>query len=280
MIKPHSTIDHEKIPNGQRLQNSERLLAQLYRKDMIPQIYESDLRVVKTFGLITAVAIFIFLSTLFYKFNNFIFLREDALAQAGNLEGAIQRRTNLFSNLAILTLNHASLEHAIFANTSEARTEILKGNFSKDTVDKMMAELGKIGPGDKGKLPAPVSKLIESLQGGAGLETLAGRLMAVVEQYPNIQSAKTYTELMKSLVEMEDRIATSRVEYNLSSRTYNTEISKFPWQLLAYWFDFRRMDYYKIEDSEDAPPSLSVLFYKQLMPFERHGGDKAGGGGK
>jgi LemA protein len=247
---------------------------------MIPQIYEADLRVVKGLGLITLLGIFIFLATLFYKFNSFIFLREDALAQAGNLEGAIQRRTNLFSNLVILTLNHASLEHAIFTNTSEARAEILKGNPSKETADKLMAELGKMSPGDKGKLPASLGKLIESLQSGAGMETLAGRLLAVVEQYPNIQSAKTYAEMMKSMVEMEDLIATRRVEYNLASRTYNTQISKFPWQFLAAWFDFRRMDYYKIEDSEDAPPSLSVLFYKQLMPFERQGGDKTGGGHK
>ena len=61
----------------------------MYRKDMIPQIHEADLRVVKTLGLVV-IAISIFFATLFYKFNNFIFLREDALAsrQSGRRDSA------------------------------------------------------------------------------------------------------------------------------------------------------------------------------------------------
>ena len=51
-----------------------------------------------------------------------------------------------------------------------------------------------------------------------------GRLMAVVAQYPNIPSAQIYTEMMKALVEMEDRIAIRRIEYNAVARIFNTEI--------------------------------------------------------
>ncbi len=278
MVGTYNDTEHEKASDNQRLQRSEYLLSQLYREDVNPRFVMPDLRAVKALAYFSILAMVLFSGTLFYKFNDFIIMREDVMAKSSNLDGALQRRKNLFSNLINLTLNHASLEHSIFTGTAQMRTEIIKqGNLSPEAVDKIVKSLGKTGVGtagkDMGALPADWNKAIEALLKGGDMGASLGRLLAVVEQYPNIQSAKTYTEMMKSLVDMEDLIVTRRIEYNDVARIYNASISKFPWKLLADWTDFKRFKYYERSD-ESTAPVLTVDIFQQLMPYNQDGGNK------
>jgi LemA protein len=170
-------------------------------------------------------------------------------------------------------LNHAALEHSVFTKTANTRTEIIKqSDLSPEAVDKIISALGASGIGGAGKgkgaLPTDWGQALQNLfKGGGDMGASLGRLLAVVEQYPNVQSAKTYSEMMKALVNMEDLIATRRIEYNAVARTYNTAISKFPWKLLAEWTDFKRFHYFERNDA-DAAPILTLDIYKKLMPFE------------
>ena len=110
---------------NRRVTQSEHLLAQLYRDDVKGRFVMPDLRAVKLMMVFSFLALILFSGTLFYKFNNFILLREDVYSKASNLESSTQRRTNLFSNLINLTLNHATLEHSVYTATAKMRTEIL-----------------------------------------------------------------------------------------------------------------------------------------------------------
>lgn len=260
----------------QRLHRSEVLLTQLYRNEIRSGFRVPDMRGVKMMAYISVLAIAVFSGTLFYKFNAFILLREDAMSKAGNLASAVQRRTNLFSNIVNLTLNHASLEHSVFTSTAKMRTEIIKkSDLSPQVVDQLLAALGNGGKGG-GALPTDWNKALAALQGGGAGASL-GQLLAVVEQYPDIQSADTYQQAMMSLVDMEDLIATRRIEYNTSLREYNTSISKFPWKLLAEWTDFKRMAYYSTDTDGSAGPIITKDIYKQLVPMAT---DADGGLGK
>lgn len=277
MVSTYSDTEHGAASDSQRIQRSEFLLSQLYRTDVKPRFVLPDLRLVKVLAYFSLLALVLFSGTLFYKFNNFILMREDVLSKASNMESAIQRRSNLFSNLINLTLNHASLEHSVFTNTAQTRSEIIKqSDLSAEVVEKLVKFLGKAGLGAAGKdaLPTVWNKALEALRQGGNMGASLGRLLAVVEQYPNIQSAKTYIEMMKSLVDMEDRIATRRIEYNAVSRIYNTEISKFPWKLLANWTEFKRAKYFSADDKGAAAPVLTFEVYKQLMPYEFKGEHK------
>ncbi len=275
MATTYKDTKHGATSDSQRLHRSEVLLSQLYRADLNPRFVMPDLRAVKVMAYVSLLALVVFSGTLFYKFNAFILLREDVLSKASNLESSIQRRKNLFSNLINLTLSHASLEHSVFTNAAQRRTEIIKqSNLSPEAVDKLVKALGsKAGSGaaGKGALPTVWNEALEALQRGGDMEASLGRLLAVVEQYPNIQAAKTYIEMMKSLVDMEDVIATRRIEYNAVAKIYNTAISKFPWRLLANWTEFKRAKYFSTDEKGVAAPVLTLEVYKQLMPFEYKG---------
>ncbi len=278
MATTYKDTKHGATSDSQRLHRSEVLLSQLYRADLNPRFVMPDLRAVKIMAYVSLLALVVFSGTLFYKFNNFILMREEVLSKASNLESAIQRRSNLFSNLINLTLSHASLEHSVFTNAAQRRTEIIKqSNLSPEAVDKLVTALGgkvSLGAAGKGALPTDWNQALEMLRGGGDMEASLGRLLAVVEQYPNIQSAKTYIEMMKSLVDMEDVIATRRIEYNAVARIYNAGISKFPWKLLAEWTEFKRAKYFSADEKGVAAPVLTLDVYRQLMPFEFKGGHK------
>jgi len=250
-----------------RIKRSEALLTQLYRNELNPRFRAPRVRGLKLMVFVSVLAVVLSSALLFYKFNSFILLREDVLTKAGNLESVIQRRGNLFGNLSKLTLNHAALEHSVFSHAAEMRTEIIKKIDIPAAVQKELAAgLGALPEG----APAPAggwAATLGALAGDGNMEASLGRLLAVVEQYPNIQSSETYRQMMTSLVDMEDRIAVRRVEYNTSLRDYNTAISKFPWYLLAKITHFERFAYYTAGRDEVSAPVLSPEVFQQLIPL-------------
>jgi LemA protein len=262
----------------QRVRRSEALLSQLYVDDLKRSFRIPQVRWLRPLVVFSALAVLLFTGTLFFKFNSFVLLREDVLTKSGNLASAVQRRTNLFSNLINVALNHAALEHSVFTNTSKMRTEIIKNIDLPKGMSESLAAKVEAGA-DSGKsgdlLPTDWAKAAESLLKNGNMGSSLGRLLAVVEQYPNIQSSKTYQQLMTSLVEMEDLIAGRRVEYNMVLRDYNTAISKFPWYMLAKVTDFKRVTYYAAGSDDTAAPVITPTTFKLLLPTTAEGKELA-----
>jgi len=234
----------------QRIKESEELLAKLYVvEDEVRPVNSSTIRWLLVASVLS---VLMFVATLLLRYNEFIVMQEDALSKRGNLEAALQRRDNLFGNLVKLTLNHAALEHAIFSHAADKRAE----SFGQSG-----------GAGDT----ASLEKLIQSgglakLLTNDSLAAVLGGLKAVVEQYPNIQSAETYKQMMTSLVDFEDKIEKRREEYNGSLAIYNAEITKWPWDYLAKVTGFKKMEYYQLRNDGDTPIITPELF-QQLLPL-------------
>ncbi|CAA7622259.1 magnetosome protein MamQ [Magnetospirillum sp. UT-4] len=248
----------------QRVRQSEELLANLYVVEAAShQIGRRSVHVLMAVSVLSLVA---FIATLLMRYNAFVTMYEDALSRRSNYEVMVQRRDNLFGNLVKLTLNHAALEHSIFSHTADKRAESVEAG--KDgPVGAAIEQLMKQGGvakilGDGGKLLS-----------GDGIGMALGRLMAIVEQYPNVQSAETYKHMMSSLVEMEDRIAGKREEYNASAAIYNIEITKWPWDYLAFFTGFKRLDYFKEQASGDTPVITPQIF-QELLPLSHPKGAK------
>ncbi len=274
MAEIFGKAEYVSAPSEKRFRRSEVLLSRLYRDQINPRAWTPYVRGAKTMAYISVLAVVLFTGTLFFKFNSFILLREDVLSMASNLESAIQRRSNLFSNLVNLTLNHASLEHAVFTFAARMRTQIVnQGKLPADTARKLLPGSGKGGrSGAAGGAPDDWTTALKALQNGGGEAASLGRLLAVVERYPDIQSAKTYTKMMSSLIDMEDLIAKRRMEYNTSARMFNAAISKFPWKLLAKWTHFERFAYFAAGAPGAGGPLITLDVFKQLMPLEMQPG--------
>jgi LemA protein len=108
---------------------------------------------------------------------------------------------------------------------------------------------------------------------GAGGAASAGdvgaslsRLLAVVEQYPEIQSAATYQQLMDKLMDLENTIAQRRAEYNESVRVFNQKITNFPWIVVSKLTGFKRHEYFESSGPGRANPVLSPSTYERLLP--------------
>ncbi|MEI8395117.1 MAG: LemA family protein [Rhodospirillaceae bacterium] len=266
---PAQPVNDDSGEQIHRIRRSEVLLGELYglKKPPKPQFRARKVRGVRTMLAVSLLTIAAALSVVYYKINIFIMLQEDAHTKEANLEAAVQRKANLFSNLVKLTLSHAELEHTVFSHVAEMRTEIVKQSKLPDALaDAVTKETAK-PPGTPGR--ADLDQILKMVGGEGGADASIGRLLAMVEQYPNLRSSETYQHAMTALIEMEDRIAERRMELNESIRMYDTAVTSIPWQYLASVSGFKWRDYSHAGDGTSAAMNIDSGLYQQLLPMVR-----------
>lgn len=244
------TIEHEDA--GGRVRQSRRRLRDLYQEDVNPRFQTPHVPAIKTVFVITLLTFTVLLGTMLYKFNVFIVMQEEVFATRGHLEGAYQRRINLFDNLLNLTINHAELEHEVFSYIADARSNIIKKlNLPPELQKSVQQSLATAKNPDINGLGEALAKMNQG-----GFESSMGRLLGLVEQYPNIKSSETYARMMESLVEIENNISLRRSGYQETIRMFNMEISRFPWYMVAEVAGFERFDYFSAEEDAHFRPNI------------------------
>jgi LemA protein len=90
------------------------------------------------------------------------------------------------------------------------------------------------------------------------LDGALGRLLLVVENYPNLKSNENFMRLQDELAGTENRIAVERRRYNEGVQRYNTSIGLFPANIVASMFGFARNDaYFKTEPAARTAPKVA-----------------------
>jgi len=98
----------------------------------------------------------------------------------------------------------------------------------------------------------------EKIQANARLDTALGRLLVVVENYPNLKSNENFLRLQDELAGSENRIAVERRKYNETVQRYNTSIELFPNNMAASLFGFSRNDaYFTTEPAAREVPKVA-----------------------
>ncbi|MBF0583809.1 MAG: LemA family protein [Magnetococcales bacterium] len=242
-------LDQEQL-NDERLRRMKALMRQLYRDEFETKRFKVPPIKGKTMILfVSFVSIVVFGVTTLYNYNRFVTLEETILSAKGHVEAAMQYRANLFGNLFNLALNQADVEREVFHHVANARADI-KGGGAAEVVGKAPVE---------GKLPVGMGAAV----GGVAVPDVVARLLAIVEQYPDIKSSTTYQQLMDKLVALEDRVAMRRNEVNEAIRVYNTLITTFPWYLLSKAVGFQRYEYFKFNTGDTL---LSADIFDRLLP--------------
>ncbi len=160
---------------------------------------------------------------------NDIATQQEAVGTAfSNIQTQLQRRADLVPNLVETVKGYTSHEEEVMTAIADARSA-------------MMAA------GNMGDLAAANDSLTSALS----------RLMVVVENYPDLKADATYISLMDELAGTENRISTARTDYNTAAQQYNTEIIRFPKNLLAAIFNFKRADYFEASDEAQTAPEVS-----------------------
>lgn len=103
--------------------------------------------------------------------------------------------------------------------------------------------------------PADPGAMKNLMSAEAGLTGALGRLLAVVEQYPDLKANQNMMQLSEELTSTENRIAFARQAFNDSVNSYNAYKQSFPPVLFANMLGFRDAEYFEIEEpaEREAP---------------------------
>ena len=148
-------------------------------------------------------------------------------AQWAQVETQYQRRFDLIPNLVNSVKGLMKQEQAIFDAIAQARTKY----GGATTVDEKAVAAGEV-------------------------ESALGRLLAIVENYPDLKSSQTVINLMDELAGTENRISVERQRYNGLVRDYNTQIKTFPTNMIAGMFGFTEKQYFQSVSGADQAPKV------------------------
>jgi LemA protein len=154
--------------------------------------------------------------------NEMVQKRETINAAWAQVDVVIQRRADLIPNLVETVKGIAAQEQSVFGDIARARAALLG---AKTPPDRIAAN--------------------QQLDGALG------RLLLVVENYPQLKSNENFLRLQDELAGTENRIAVERRRYNEALKDYNTYIGLFPNNIVAGMAGFSRNDHY----FEAAPAS-------------------------
>jgi LemA protein len=90
------------------------------------------------------------------------------------------------------------------------------------------------------------------------ITAMIGKVMAVAEAYPDLKASANFQSLQNDLSATEDQIQLARRYYNGAVRDYNVMIEQVPSNLIANGFNFKKAEFFEIEDAADrAVPKVS-----------------------
>jgi LemA protein len=158
--------------------------------------------------------------------NEMVRKNEAVKSAWAQVDVVLQRRADLIPNLVETVKGFAAQEQTVFHDIAAARSALIGA-----------------------KTPS------EKIAANGQLDSALGRLLVVVENYPQLKSNENFLRLQDELAGTENRIAVERKRYNDAIQDYNTYIGLFPNNIFASWAGFQRNNAYfaASESSREAP---------------------------
>lgn len=178
--------------------------------------------------VILLLAIFVMAIPVFTTYNRIVGFDEKVKTAWAEVENQLQRRSDLIPNLVNTVKGYAAHEKEIFTQVAEARSRL------------------------SGARTIP-----EKISAATALDSALSRLLAIVENYPDLKANESFNRLMDELAGTENRIAVSRMRYNESIRDYNIIIRRVPGNMIARIFGFKEQTaYFKAEEKAMEVPKV------------------------
>ncbi|MFN2637033.1 MAG: LemA family protein [Gemmatimonadaceae bacterium] len=165
---------------------------------------------------------------------------EQAAQAKQQISVQLQRRADLVPNLVETVKGYAQHENAVFTQVAQARAGLA----------------GAIQTGDPAQMATANSTLTGAL----------GRLLAISEAYPQLKADQGFLRLQDELTGTENRIATSRNDYNQAVQAYNAYIRTFPQALTARVTGAKARTYFEAAPGSEAPPKVDFGTNKPATP--------------
>src|SRR6266702_4731821 len=194
-------------------------------------------------GLIVAVVVIVLIGVVGLVFfgqyvgvrNTLVSKNEGVKAVWSQVDIVLQCRADLILNLVETVKGYAQQEVTVFGDIAKARSALLSAQT----------------PSDK-------------IAANGQLDGALGRLLVVVENYPQLKSNENFLRLQDELAGTENRIAVERKRYNDAILDYNNYIGVFPNSLFAAWAGFKKNDaYFQAQEGSRQAPKVQFPAPKQ-----------------
>src|SRR3954447_14586816 len=162
--------------------------------------------------------------------RNTLVTKNEAVKTAwSQVDVVLQRRADLIPNLVETVKGFAQQEQTVFGDIAKARSALLSSG-------------------------TPAEKIAANQQ----LDGALGRLLLIVENYPQLKSNENFLRLQDELAGTENRIAVERKRYNDTLQDYNTYVQHFPNNIYAGFSGFKPNDaYFKASEGSREVPKVN-----------------------
>jgi len=182
-------------------------------------------------GIVVGVIAALVIIGIIVTYNGLVRLRNQTRNAWAQIDVQLKRRHDLIPNLVETVKGYAAHERGTLEAVTAAR------NLAQGAVGK--------GVGAQSKAEAELSGALS-------------RLLAVVENYPDLKANQNFLALQEELTSTENKIAFSRQFYNDSVLGYNNKIQMFPSNIIAGIFSFHEGEFFEVETpAEKAAPKVS-----------------------
>lgn len=170
-------------------------------------------------------------------YNGMVSNQEAATTALANVQATYQRRADLIPNLAKTVQAYAKHEKSTLEEVAKARA----------AASQIKLDAGSATPQQLQQFEKAQGDLTQAL----------GKLMVVVERYPDLKASENFHSLQIQLEGTENRINEARQKYNETVQTYNMSIRRFPNVIFARLFGFDRMTKFEAAQGTEKAPQLN-----------------------
>src|SRR3954467_1737993 len=161
--------------------------------------------------------------------NTLVSKNEGVNAAWPHVDIVLQRRADLIPNLVETVKGYAKQEQTVFGDIAKARSALLSAG-------------------------TPQAKIAANGQ----LDNALGRLLVIVENYPQLKSNENFLRLQDELAGTENRIAVERRRYNDTLQDYNTYVQQFPNSLFPPGMGFKPNNaYFEASEASRVVPKVN-----------------------
>jgi LemA protein len=168
------------------------------------------------------------------NYNSLVQKKADVENRWAQVDNQLKRRGDLIGNLVNSVKGAAGQEQAVFGEIARARAAMAGARTPE-----------------------------QGIAAAQTMDNALSRLLVVVENYPQLRSMEAFTQLMDELAGTENRIATERMRYNDTVRTYNVTVRSFPMNLFAGMFNFKEAPMYPVPEESKVVPKVD---FRGLQP--------------
>ena len=190
----------------------------------------------KSLGLIIVVVLLLILGGCGCNSYNGLVKGDQSVQTAwSNVETNYQRRTDLYNSVVKTIQGSANFEKSTLTAVIEARSK---------------ATSVQVNVNDP-------NSLAQYQQAQGQLQSAFGRLLAVAEAYPQLQTTQAFRDFQSQIEGTENRINIARRDYNTAVQSYNLQVRTFPNNIFAGMFHFQTKAYYKADAGSEKAPDIN-----------------------